>query len=182
MLILPDCLILRSVYLKIKLLVVSFTGVPTGYTYGPKHGRRLELFIDDLHLPLRHSSAACTAHEVHVMRTLSPTCLHPPSPTFTHPPSPSFTTFTHLHPPSPTFTHLHPPSPTFTHLHPPSPTFTHLHPPTFTLFHPPSPTFTHLHPPSPTFTHLHPPSPTFTHLHPPSLSSPPLNNCTCCTQ
>ena len=139
MLILPDCLILRSVYLKIKVLVVSFTGVPTGYTYGPKHGRRLELFIDDLHLPLRHSSAACTAHEVHVMRTLSPTCLHPPSPTFTL---------------------FHPPSPTFTR--------------------PPSPTFTHLHPPSPSFTHLHPP--TFTHLHPPSLSSPPLNNCTCCTQ
>ena len=36
-----------------------------GYTYGPKHGKRLQLFIDDLHLPLRHSpSAVCTSHEV----------------------------------------------------------------------------------------------------------------------
>ena len=157
-LILANCLILGSVHLKIKLLVVSSVGVPTGYTYGPKHGRRLELFVDDLHLPLRHSSAAYTAHEVHI--------IHPPSPTFTH-------LHTHLHPPSLSFTHLHPPSLTFTHLHPPpSPTFTHLHPP--------SPTFTHLHSPSPTFTHLHPPLPTFTLLSP----SPPLPTqySMCCTQ
>ena len=151
MLILANCSTLGLVQLKIKLLIVSTVGVSTGYTYGPKQGRRWELFIDDLHLPLRHSAAACTAHEVH---SPSFSHLHPPSPTFTH--------LHHLHPPSP-------PSPTFTHLHPPSPTFTHLHPP------PPSPTFTHLHPPSPTFTHLHPPSPTFTHLHPPS----PPNNMYC---
>lgn len=36
----------------------------TGYTYGPKHGKLLECFIDDLHLPLRHTSNMdCSAHE-----------------------------------------------------------------------------------------------------------------------
>ncbi len=41
-----------------------------GYTYGPKHGRMLELFIDDLHLPLRHTASVpgsvCPPHEVSV--------------------------------------------------------------------------------------------------------------------
>ena len=35
-----------------------------GYTYGPKHGKLLECFVDDLHLPLRHSTSAnCSSHE-----------------------------------------------------------------------------------------------------------------------
>ena len=90
MLILANYLILGPVHLKIKLLVVSSVGVSTGYTHGPKHGRRLELFIDDLHLPLRHSAAACTAHEVHIMQTPSPTftLLSPLVPPPPPPPSP----------------------------------------------------------------------------------------------
>ena len=36
----------------------------TGYTYGPKHGKLLQCFIDDLHLPLRHTpSSECSPHE-----------------------------------------------------------------------------------------------------------------------
>ena len=37
----------------------------TGYTYGPKQGKLLECFIDDLHLPLKHStnSSSCSSHE-----------------------------------------------------------------------------------------------------------------------
>ena len=35
-----------------------------GYTYGPKHGKLIECFIDDLHLPLRHSTSKdCSSHE-----------------------------------------------------------------------------------------------------------------------
>ena len=39
---------------------------PPGYVCGPKHGKRLELFIDDLHLPLRHTTSPehCVPHEV----------------------------------------------------------------------------------------------------------------------
>lgn len=36
----------------------------TGYTYGPKHSKLLECFVDDFHLPLRHSASAdCSSHE-----------------------------------------------------------------------------------------------------------------------
>lgn len=37
----------------------------TGYTYGPKNGKLLECFIDDLHLPLRYTSnsSSCSSHE-----------------------------------------------------------------------------------------------------------------------
>lgn len=35
-----------------------------GYTYGPKHGKLLKCFIDDLHLPLRsEATASCSSHE-----------------------------------------------------------------------------------------------------------------------
>ena len=45
--------------------MVLYLSLVSGYTFGPKHGRSINWFIDDLNLPLRHSekAGACLSHE-----------------------------------------------------------------------------------------------------------------------
>lgn len=38
--------------------------VPAGYSYGPKHGKTMQLFIDDLHLSLTHCNSKSDEREI----------------------------------------------------------------------------------------------------------------------